>query len=75
MKEKDLLKLISAGECQTVEFKANFNDSAIESLVAFSNTGGGKVLVGVADNGKVTGINIGKESIQQLLNEIKIKTE
>jgi ATP-dependent DNA helicase RecG len=65
MKEKDILKLISAGESQTVEFKANFNDSAIESLVAFSNTNGGKV----------TGINIGKESTQQLLNEIKIKTE
>ena len=75
MKEKALLKLISAGENQTVEFKTNFNDSVIESLVAFSNTSGGKVLMGVADNGKVTGINLGKESIQQLLNEIKLKTE
>lgn len=75
MKEKDILKLISAGENQSVEFKTNFNDSTIESLVAFSNSNGGKVLIGVNEDGKITGVNICKESIQRLLNEIKIKTE
>jgi ATP-dependent DNA helicase RecG len=30
----------------TVEFKTSFNEDVIETLVAFANTKGGKVLVG-----------------------------
>jgi len=75
MTKKNLLKLIAAGENQTTEFKTSFNDTVLESLVAFSNTSGGLVLLGVTDDGQATGVNIGKESIQQLLNEIKLKTE
>ncbi|HEY5464276.1 MAG TPA: ATP-binding protein [Hanamia sp.] len=33
------------------EFKSSFNDAVIESLVAFANTGGGKVLIGVNNEG------------------------
>jgi len=33
------------------KFKSSFNDSVIESLVAFANSEGGKVLIGVNDNG------------------------
>lgn len=58
-----LHKLISEGEHQTQDFKYCINDSkkiAI-SLVAFANTFGGKLLVGVKDNGKIAGIKTDEE--------------
>ena len=58
----------------TVEFKTSFNESVIETLVAFSNAKGGTVYVGVSDTGKPQGITIGKETIQNWINEIKNKT-
>jgi len=58
------------------EFKSNFSDSVIESLVAFANTKGGKVIIGVDDKGiPVKGFTIGPESIQKWINEIKNKTQ
>jgi ATP-dependent DNA helicase RecG len=75
MTEKDLLKMIHQREGQNLEFKSNFNEACIETLVAFSNASGGMILIGVEDKGNITGVSIGKESIARWLNEIKIKTE
>jgi len=58
----------------TVEFKSSFDKEVIETLVAFSNAKGGIVYIGVSDKRKVQGITIGKESIQNWINEIKNKT-
>ena len=58
------------------EFKSSFNDSVIESLVAFANTGGGKVLIRVNNEGMpLKNFITGHESVQQWLNEIKNKTQ
>ena len=63
-------------ENQQIEFKPNFNEDVIETLVAFANTQGGRVLVGVNDKGlPISSFRIGKESIQNWLNEIKNKTQ
>jgi ATP-dependent DNA helicase RecG len=63
-------------ENQVLEFKSGFNDEVIETLTAFANAQGGKVLVGVNNDGNpVKGFHIGKESVQKWLNEIKNKTE
>ncbi|GHT49345.1 hypothetical protein AGMMS49982_02640 [Bacteroidia bacterium] len=63
-------------ESQHIEFKPGFNEDVIETLVAFANSKGGRVLVGVANDGApVKGFTIGQESIQQWLNEIKMKTQ
>jgi len=49
-------------ESQHIEFKASFNDEVIETLVAFANTNGGKVLVGVRNNGlPLSSFTIGEE--------------
>jgi ATP-dependent DNA helicase RecG len=59
-----------------IELKSKFSDEVIETLTAFANTKGGKVLVKVNDNGiAIADFTIGKESIQQYLNEIKNKTQ
>lgn len=58
-----LYKLIQEGEHQKQDFKYCINDSKkiAKSLVAFANTDGGRLLVGVKDNGKITGIKTDEE--------------
>ena len=49
--------LIAEGEHQQLDFKFEIRDTKkiARSLVAFANTNGGKLLVGVKDNGVITG--------------------
>ena len=43
-------------------------------MVAFANTKGGAVYLGINDNGEIRGIAVHNESIQNWVNEIKTKT-
>ncbi len=61
-------------EDETLEFKSSFNSEVMESLVAFANTHGGKVIVGIHQNNKIIGVKINEESVQNWINEIKGKT-
>jgi ATP-dependent DNA helicase RecG len=74
IKLKDLLK---EGESETVEFKPSLSqmDKITESISAFSNTKGGTVVIGVSDKGEVLGVNIGKNTIESLANQIKQNTD
>jgi ATP-dependent DNA helicase RecG len=74
MTEKDINSILSKGESSTIEFKSSFNAEVIETLVAFSNTLGGSVLIGISKDSKLIGVSINSESIQSWLNEIKSKT-
>jgi len=71
---EELEILILKGEGLQLELKQTFNSETIESLVAFANTVGGKVLVGVTDAGSIVGVSINPESVQNWINEIKNKT-
>ena len=75
MKPSELSNIIKLGENEQVEFKSSFNDETIESLVAFANTKGGTVIIGINDDGIITGVNVGKETIPKWINEIKQKTQ
>lgn len=68
-----LLRLCSL-ETQQIEHKKSFGKEVIISLVAFANTDGGKVIVGVDDKGNVHGVDVGPETLQRYLNEIKVAT-
>ena len=74
MNNEQILHSISMGESQTTEFKLNFGSETIETLVAFSNTKGGSVYIGIEDHGNIRGITLHKETIAQWINEIKNKT-
>lgn len=56
-------KLIDGGENQQLDFKFEINDSRkiARTLVAFSNTDGGTILIGVKDNGRIAGIRSDEE--------------
>lgn len=58
-----LQKLIQEGEHQRQDFKYCINDSKkiARSLVAFANTDGGSLLIGVKDNGHIVGIQSEEE--------------
>ena len=75
MKPSDLQNIILQGETETVEFKQSFNKTVIETLVAFSNTKGGKVLLGVKNDKTIVGVSITEETVQKWINEIKQNTE
>ncbi len=71
----ELQNIISNGENETVELKQSFSKTVIETLVAFANTKGGKVIIGVKDNKSIVGISATEETIQKWINEIKQSTE
>lgn len=52
----DLTILLQEGEGVTLEYKERINDSFARELVAFANTAGGRILLGVRDDGTVRGI-------------------
>jgi len=56
-------RLIKQGEHQQLDFKHSINDSKkiSRSLAAFANTDGGKLLVGVRDNGSIAGVHSDEE--------------
>jgi ATP-dependent DNA helicase RecG len=66
--------MIPATESENVEFKSIFNEAVIETLVAFSNSKGGTVYIGIADDSEIKGVILGKESLVQWINEVKGKT-
>ncbi len=55
--------LIRQGEHQQLDFKHSITDSKkiARSLAAFANTDGGKLLVGVKDNGSIAGVKSDEE--------------
>jgi predicted HTH transcriptional regulator len=54
----DLKEIIRKGENETVEFKlkANHPEKIVREMVAFANTNGGKLLIGIDDNGQMKGL-------------------
>jgi predicted HTH transcriptional regulator len=54
----ELKQLVRRGEGQYLEFKkkADHPDKIVREMVAFANSGGGELLLGVDDNGEITGL-------------------
>lgn len=61
--QKYLRSLIAQGENQELDFKFEISDARkiARTLSAFSNTDGGRLLIGVKDNGRITGVRSEEE--------------
>ncbi|MEP0984581.1 ATP-binding protein [Ekhidna sp.] len=62
-KVKEVLQLIRGGEGQFVEFKKKVNhpEKIIREVVAFANSSGGHLFVGVDDSGRISGVKYPEE--------------
>lgn len=63
MKLQELEYLVSKGEYQLVEFKlkASFPEKIVKEMVAFANSDGGQLLIGVDDDGRISGLKFAEE--------------
>jgi len=75
MDKAGILHIIKQSESESLEFKTSFGKEVIECIVAFSNTRGGKVIVGVNNDKNIAGITVSDETIQNWLNQIKQNTQ
>ena len=66
-------KLVALGENETVEFKESFSEGVIISLASFANTNGGKILIGIKDNGEIKGITNNAPETDAFLNKMTDK--
>jgi len=64
-------------ESESVEFKPSLSQirDIVESVSAFSTTKGGRIEIGKDDNGMITGVAIGKRTVENLANDIKQNTD
>ncbi len=69
----NILKLISSGESERIEFKRTFDKETIETVVALANTHGGTIFIGIKDDGLPCGVEIGSESLQNLPIRLKVQ--
>ena len=57
MNEKELKILFQEGETHKIEFKESL-EGIDKEIVAFANSSGGMILLGVRDDGTIKGINV-----------------
>ena len=61
MNNDELMKLVKEGESLTLEFKNDWgplpDDELLEAIICLANHHGGHLLVGVEDNGEITGLH------------------
>ncbi|NTU57788.1 MAG: ATP-binding protein [Chlorobiaceae bacterium] len=69
-----LLDLVSQGEGVCVEFKRLIHSAPkiARSIVAFANTSGGVILIGVDDDSRIVGIQSEKETLQVIDEALKL---
>ena len=69
-KEKRNMDLESV-ESHTTEFKSSWRDEYLQWICAFANTDGGRLLIGVDDNGKPVGVEDSKKLLEDLPNKLR----
>jgi hypothetical protein len=70
---QELKKLVARGEGATLEFKrkATFPEKIVREMIAFANTRGGVLLVGVNDDGGITGLKYPADESHVIRNALK----
>jgi len=58
-------------EDQNTEWKESWRDEYLKGIVAFANTNGGTLFIGVDDRGKVKGLDDAEKLLEKIPNKIK----
>ncbi len=58
-------------ESETVELKSIYVEDIKKEIIAFANCAGGKLYVGINDNGEVVGVNNADDIIQRITNSVR----
>ena len=68
MQVKEINELIAGGESSLVEFKRKISkpEKIAKEIVAFANTKGGHLIIGVDDNGAIYGIDSEKYEFEAI---------
>lgn len=69
-KEKRNMDLESV-ESHTTEFKSSWRDEYLKWICVFANTNGGRLLIGVDDNGNPVGVKDSKKLLEDLPNKFR----
>ena len=64
--KKQIEQLIQQGESYNLEFKESYTKEIGREICAFANANGGKILVGVTDEGVIKGFNVSNENQSQI---------
>lgn len=74
MERDQLEQILQEGEGTLIEFKKSFSPSVVKEIVAFANTAGGTIFIGVDDSNNVIGSPLNNEMksrIQDIANNCK----
>lgn len=77
MNKEELKLILQEGETQKAEFKESL-EGIDKEMVAFANSSGGRLLIGVNDNGTIKGVNVTnalKSQVQDIANNCEPKVE
>lgn len=78
MNTQDIRHLINLGESLTTEFKSDLSklpdNDLVAAVVGLANTQGGYLIVGIEDNGKITGLHKKHQNMQGLASLIASRT-
>lgn len=72
MNRREIHHIIKNGESETLEFKTKVNhpEKIIKEIVAFANTKGGRLLIGISDNSEILGLKSAEEELYTLEHAI-----
>ena len=65
------IKKFDAGESLTAEFKREYTEETKKTIVAFANTKGGILYIGINDNGTIAGVDNPDDTILQVSNAVR----
>jgi ATP-dependent DNA helicase RecG len=74
---KNIEQLIKSHEGKTLEFKENTDsiNKIVKTAIAFANTAGGQIVIGIADNKAITGISDPKTTEEKIANSFSDSIE
>ena len=66
------IERIKAGENLNTEFKGEYTEEIKKTIIAFANTEGGTLFIGINDNKSIAGVENPEETLLQVTNTIRL---